>query len=533
MSNLAPRIHKSLRLRLLSEYFDLEELLASRLFGVLAAPRPEILHNIKKQGSFDVLVVGGGIHGAAFARLAALNGLSTVLLERSDYAHATSSRTSKMAHGGLRYLELYDFPQVFDGIRAREDLLLTAPHLVRPQEFLIPMYGNSFFERNRLRAGLWLYDFCLRRPERRSRYLPALDSMGAVFEGAARIPRSGFIYNDGIMRDARLVQENILAARQEGAHCLNHVRVDSVYHVPGARVSVGCADLLGGEKFELHAGVVVNCAGPWVGTVGRLNNANFGGRLCFSQGVHLLFSKPWSGPALILPRGARGSYYFVWPHFSGTMVGTSERELDSIPEDPQPTSAEIDELLGLLQRDIPAAGLTRECMHTSFAGVRTLLRTGPEKSSVEISRKPSWHFSGGVLSLIGGKFTTAYRTAFVGLEKVLQLAGEKRQLVGLEGRLLPGAYRLQESQPWFLSRCKELRIPEELAGATFARFGGLVEKIFVRDDLFRVVDERALLGEILFARQVEQAESVDDVLRRRLELHYCANFSSLNPAAFE
>ncbi|MBX7143812.1 MAG: FAD-dependent oxidoreductase [Oligoflexia bacterium] len=518
---------------MLSEFSDLEQRLAGRPFGVLNACRAEIIHEIKKRAAFDILVVGGGIHGAAFARLAALNGLSTLLLERSDYAHATSSRTSKMAHGGLRYLELFDFPQVFDGIRSREDLFVTAPHLVRPHEFFIPLFSRSCFDRLRLATGLWLYDRCVMRAERRSRYLADISQLAHNFEGSARAPQAGFIYCDGIMRDARLVQENILAARQEGALCLNHARVDSVYHVPGGRVSVGCSDVLGKEKFEVHAGIVVNCAGPWVGQVGRLSSAAFGGKLCFSQGVHLLFSKPWHGPALILPRSKRGSYYFVWPHFSGTMVGTTERELDVVPEDPQASEAEVNELLQLLARDIPGAGLSRDRMHASFAGVRTLLRSSSGKSSVEISRKPFWHFSGGVLFLIGGKFTTAYHTVFAGLRMALKLAGDQRQLTGLQGRLLPGAWNLEESFAWFKQRCDAHSIPLPIQEAAFARFGGLVKQIFVRDENFAIVDDRVLLGEVLFARHVEQAESCEDVVRRRLELHYLPNFGAINAAAFE
>lgn len=490
---------------------------------LIQADREEIIHSIDTVQNCDVVVVGGGIHGAAFARLAALNGLKTVLLERADYGWATSSRTSKMAHGGLRYLEMFDFAQVREGIRAREDLFVTASHLVKPQDFLIPIYEGQSWQRFKMSVGLWLYDLMARSSGRKQSWVPAQNISPNPFTRVSQKLDGAFRYFDGLMRDTRLVIENIVAARQEGALCLNYANVDSVSPLQAGRVWIGWTDVLKGKKHELSTGVVVNCAGPWVARAGRLKPSELNSRIRYSQGTHVLFSKPWHGPALFLPLEEKGRYYWVWPHFAGTMVGTTEREIDLLPEDPQPTAAEVEELLARLNRDIPGSGLDRSSLHYAFAGVRTLLLRKAGGPVSQLSRRHSWSLSNGMLSLVGGKFTTASWTAYEGLCQVYKLAGLSGRPTSVRGRLLPGAASQAEYVSEFQVSARELGIPEDLQQAVIARYGSLVRYFKHFPEWAEPISNVALRGEVEFALRVEQAETLEDILRRRLELEFLSD----------
>lgn len=514
-----------------SEFSDLDGRYSSSPFGLLKVQRSEVIDEIKRNQRCDVLVVGGGIQGACFARLAAFNGLRTILLEQADYASATSSRSSKMAHGGLRYLELLDFGQVFDGIRCREDLFATAAHLVAPHPFLIPLFEHGFFEWLKFRAGLKIYDLLVKAPTRRSHNASAQEMQPDIFAKSLRQPKRGLVYYDGIMRDTRVVLEMLLAARQEGATALNYARVDSLQHQAGSAVSVGWTDVLTNTKHELQAGIVVNCCGPWVGDLGRISSSPMRGQLCFSRGAHLLFSVPWNRPALFLPLAGRGRYYFVWPHPGGTMVGTTERATTEIETDPQARPDEIQEILDRLAQDIPAAGLNRSTLYYAFAGIRTLVANPKAKSSYDISRKPFWHYSSGVLSLLGGKYTTAMASAFEGLKRVYELSGVSRPVVALQGRILPGTSQLEEARAAFLSRCQQLQIDSVTAQQVFGRYGALTKFFLQQDDLFELVGPGVLRGEIDFAIDVEQSETLEDLMRRRLELELLpgAGFANISP----
>jgi glycerol-3-phosphate dehydrogenase len=503
---------------LYSEFSDLEGRYASSPFGLLKVQRSDVIDQLKRSPRCDVLVVGGGIQGACFARLAAFNGLRTILLEQADYASATSSRSSKMAHGGLRYLELLDFGQVFEGIRCREELFATATHLVAPHPFLIPLFERGNFEWLKFRAGLKIYDFLVKAPTRCSHNASVEEMQADIFASSLQRPQRGLVYYDGIMRDTRLVLETLLSARQEGATALNYARVDSLQHQAGSTVSVGWTDVLSKTKHELQAGIVVNCCGPWVGDLGRISSSPMREQLCFSRGAHLLFSVPWNRPALFLPLAGRGRYYFVWPHPGGTMVGTTERVTTEIEVDPQARPDEIQEILDRLAQDIPAAGLDRSSLYYAFAGIRTLVANPTAKSSYDISRKPFWRYSSGVLSLLGGKYTTALSSAFEGLKKVYELSGISRPVVALQGRRLPGAAHLDEARAAFFNRCQEMKVDPVTAQQIFGRYGALTKFFLPHEDLFELVGPGTIRGEIDFAIEVEQSETLEDLMRRRLEL---------------
>lgn len=481
--------------------------------------RAELIRAIDREDQFDVVVVGGGIHGAAVARLAAFNGLKTALFEKSDYASATSSRSSKLAHGGLRYLAMGDFKQVFESVKAREELFRSARHLVRPYPFLIPVEKGRQFQRLKLACGLMLYDLFSHAGERAHCWVSGDDpAVRDTFLSHASNLSGCYRYYDGLMSDARLTIETVYAARQEGARCLNYARVDSAVQRIGNQVEVGWTDVLRGTKHQVRCGVVINCAGPWAPNVGRLTPLP--GKVTYSQGSHLIFDYPWEHPALFLPLSGKNRYYFVLPHPAGTMVGTTERELNGdLPADPLPTSEEVDEILHRIQRDLPEHRLNRETLSYGFAGIRTLALRGNSSSTALISRRHLWEFNGGMLTLYGGKYTSAYWTAYEGLKIVQATAGKTFQLIPLGNRDLPGAFNSEGALEDLLSHC-ENDSQRKAAISAYRIFGGRVREFFESPRDCSLVSADVLHGSLRLAVDFEQVEKLEDVMRRRLELEY-------------
>lgn len=262
-----------------------------------------------------------------------------------------------MAHGGLRYLEMLDFRQVFEGIRAREELFSAAPHLVRPERFLIPVPKGAYGFRAKLAVGLHLYDLMVRQRDRKHRWISRNE---LAFEGFSR-DRTDlmgcFQYTDGLMNDVRLVLENLIAARRAGARAINYVEVEEL-RSDASGCTVAARDALTHHQFELRAHLVINCAGPWVGEI-RGARSSTTSPVRYSRGAHIVFSRKWIDPSLFLPMPGKARYYFVWPHPGGTMVGTTEREVDTAELDPLPSGDELDEIFDRLERDLPGSGLDR------------------------------------------------------------------------------------------------------------------------------------------------------------------------------
>lgn len=293
--------------------------------------RETSINAVKRTSYFDIVVVGGGIHGAALARAAAFNGLKVLLVECRDYASATSGRSSKMLHGGLRYLELGDFRQVFEGLKARQELFEMAPHLCRPHRFKLPVFKNEPLFRLKVKLGLTLYDLLAQGRAPKHEYVALSDATAPSLN--LRRPLSGYFeFSDGLMDDSRLVFETLASARREGALALNHTRFDSFSQRKDNIVEFSCTDLISSKKFSGVAGIIVNCAGPWVPLIGRLP-----GKPAFpvkySRGIHLFFDLPWPSSALLMRGEKRANYYFIWPFKQGTLVGTTEHPTSQLPDD--------------------------------------------------------------------------------------------------------------------------------------------------------------------------------------------------------
>jgi glycerol-3-phosphate dehydrogenase len=317
-----------------------------------------------------------------------------------------------------------------------------------------------------------------------------------------------------------LVIERVLAARQEGAHCLNYVETVLLLSQPEG-VEVRYRDNRGAGQGAIRAGIVVNTAGVACAQSGGLTTAELSSLFKFSRGSHLLFNKPWVGPALVLPireAGARipGRYYFITPHPGGTLVGTTEREVKECERDPLPSEDEIRELLGRVAEDVPGAGLVKDRAYYCFAGYRAL-PVGEGRVDA-LSRRHRWVSRKRILTLVGGKYTSAAWTCEDGFRHLLSISGLRLKRIVLSSRVFPGAAFFGTRVAEFEKACREAQIPPPLVSGAVRRFGGRVIRLLDWSDGLEAVGGLILKGELRLAIEHEQAETLEDVVRRRLEI---------------
>ena len=360
---------------------------------------------------FDLAVIGGGINGAAIARDAAMRGLRVALVERGDFAGGTSSRSSKLIHGGFRYLPQGQLRLVYSALRERELLRRrTAPHLVHPVRFLFPLYKGRGYGRFTLGAGLSLYDLFARvsRAERhetlsaaRVREMePALARHGL---------RGGATYYDAWGDDARLTLENALDASLHGAAVANRTAAEGFSKSSGRLRAAALRDCLAGRSFELRARVFVNAAGPWVDEVRRLDDPAVPPCVRLTKGVHLVLPRtalPVSDWMALSDAAAR--IVFVMLHERYVIVGTTDTDYHADAGAVAADEGDLEYLLGVLGESLPGMKLTREDVASSFAGLRALVLDGQgSRVPSAVSREEViLESASGLLTVAGGKLTT-------------------------------------------------------------------------------------------------------------------------------
>jgi len=371
-------------------------------------------------GPFDVILIGGGINGAGIARDAALRGFRVALFEQADYGFGTSSRSSKLIHGGVRYLEQGHLPLVFEASQERQTLLRIAPHLVRPLPFLFPVYRGARWGIFFLDAGMWLYDLLsLSRNIRRHRMLgreetlrlePDLLPDGLI--GAA-------LFYDGQMDDARLCLANILEARERGAAVRNYTAVTGLVKDGNDRVAgVRVRDRLSRREETVMGSVVVNAAGPWVDEVGRMEAPEAHPKLRKTRGSHLIVPSLTRGHALVIRSAKDNRVLFVIPWEGMSLVGTTDIDFNGDPGDVHCPPDDFDYLLNEARRFFPKRNIGPGEVIATFAGVRPLIQSGEAKAS-EVSREEKIDESpSGLISITGGKFTTYRKIAETVVDKI-------------------------------------------------------------------------------------------------------------------
>jgi glycerol-3-phosphate dehydrogenase len=467
----------------------------------------------------DLLVVGGGINGCGIARDAAGRGLSVTLVERDDLACATSSWSSKLIHGGLRYLEQYEFRLVREALREREVLLRLAPHIIRPLIFVLP-HVASMRPAWMIRTGLWLYDHLggpISLPQSKAVAFPHLE-FSAGLKGEFR---SGYVYSDCRVDDSRLTVVNALSAREKGATVLTRTAFEHAQRVDGAwEVKVRGGD---GELTTVKARALVNAAGPWVMDVlDRTVGDRIRGTVRLVKGSHIIVPKIHGlGHAYILQNPDKRVIFLIPYEGQFTLVGTTDVAVSSTAEARDISEDETDYLLAAANRFL-AKPLARADVVASYAGVRPLYDDGSSNPS-EVTRDYVLrvdHERGQapLLTIFGGKITTYRRLAEEALGKLAPFfPGMKEDWTAdqaLPGGAVPhfNAFRDEMHQ-------KYPALGRELVEGVVRRHGSRASAIL--GDARSVADLGRHFGgglterEVEFLRDEEWAVSAEDVLTRR------------------
>ena len=375
------------------------------------APRAERLAALAAQ-PFDLLVIGGGVTGCGIARDAALRGLRVALIEREDFASGTSSRSSRLIHGGVRYLEHGHLGLVFESSIERYRLLRLAPHLVRPLSFVWPVYRGARIPRWKLAAGLMLYDaLALFRNVKSSRRLNAREVSAAVPGLRTEGLRGGSRYYDAATDDARLTLANALGASEAGAVVLNHASVQGLLLEEGRAQGATLVDALTGQRITVRARVLVNATGPWSDEIRRLDTQDSRPALRGTKGVHIAVPRERLpvDTALTLLSPVDGRVMFILPADTHTIVGTTETATHAHPAEVRASVSDVDYLLASANGFFPQVHLGRDDVVSAWAGIRPLVAAAysgqgdANSASREHAIQPS---PSGVLAISGGKLTT-------------------------------------------------------------------------------------------------------------------------------
>ncbi len=474
--------------------------------------------------TFDLVVIGGGINGAAIAREAALRGLKVALVEARDFASGTSSRSSKLIHGGLRYLEQYDFQLVRESRTERRLLLRAAPHLARPLPFVLPIYRGDPYSPLKIRLGLTLYDWlgnlgradCHRMLSAHEalRLLPLLRSEGL---------RDAAIYHDSETDDARLTLENVLDAAERGAVVANYAEIRALALQGSGRtvVSAEAEDRLTGRRYEISARLWVNATGPWVDHIRALLPGYDGSKTVrLTKGTHLILPKLAAHHAVFAAIREDGRIFVVAPWHEQSLLGTTDTDFEGDPATVRPAPADIDYLLRAVNR-VLREPLRPDQVRGVFSGLRALALE-PGRSPSENTREYRFHREPSVTNLVsvcGGKLTTARALA----EKLLNemnLPGPSSRTATLPGGRIPGAWEAFVAVA-AEEAIEDFRVPRDVAERIVRTYGSRWRQVL------ELTRERPALAELLpgtpallaaeveFAMRNEMAITVEDFLLRR------------------
>jgi len=510
------------------------------------------------EDEFDVVVIGGGITGAGVALDAATRGYSVALLERADFASGTSSRSSKLVHGGLRYLQNFDLGLVREALLERQLMVALAPHLVRPLPLVVSAFEGAHPDRL-TGVGLNLYDVMSvdrdRLRSRRGRRAKATSDGSAGAQGsqpaqlqegeswsperhrmisgeevvellpalAAREPTSGYLFYDCQTDDVRLVLTVLGEAERFGAVCANRMQVTGLLEQEGRTRGVQALDTESGVELEVRAANVINATGVWADQLRpeELHDEAELPRIRPSRGTHIILDRadlPLVGGAIV-PAGS-GRSIFALPWLGRTLVGTTDNDYEGELEHVRPASEDVDYLLTAVN-DFFGAELGPDDLVGAFAGVRPLISTGDPKKSVDISRKAElYETSSGMITITGGKLTTWRRMAKMAVDRLVERDARDAPCRTHE---IPLGQAIAAAE---LPRVEG--VPVESYPALAARYGDAAHQVLAlaaegshaHPELAQpiVAGLPDLLAEVVLAARQEQARSIGDVFLRRTRL---------------
>ena len=476
---------------------------------------------------FDVLVIGGGINGASIARDAALRGLRVALVERDDFASGTSSRSSRLIHGGLRYLEHGYFHLVFESSRERRLLLKLAPHLVRPLAFTWPVYRGARVPRWKLAAGLILYDaLSLFRNVARHRSLgrariiarePSLRTDGLV---------GGAVYYDAATDDTRITLVNALGAEQAGAVVLNHAPVRAIAPRDDG-LDVEVEDVLTGTRATPRARIVVNATGPWTDTVDRLAGHDTPPAVRGTKGAHIAVPRARLGnrDALTILSPLDGRVMFVLPAGANAIIGTTDTPTTAKPDDVRASEADVAYLLESVNAFFPNARLRREDVVSAWAGVRPLIAAGYTDAATSASREHAvtWR-EPGMVAITGGKLTAYRAIAAEVVDAVEERLGRPTSPSTTDRLPLPGGDISSVERA--VADARRLTDDDAIAARLVSAYGSAWGYVWIRAEGDPALGERVspdlpyVMAEVVHAVEQERACTLADLLVRRTHIAF-------------
>ncbi len=401
-------------------------------------PRERLIAQLATQPAWDLIVIGGGATGLGTALDAATRGYRTLLLEARDFAKGTSSRSTKLVHGGVRYLAQGRIGLVREALLERWRLSRNAPGLVRRQRFVVPVY--RLWDKLKLGAGLTAYDLLAgRHGFGRARLLDAAQTLAALPTVRKEGLKGGIAYFDGQFDDSALAVALARSTIAAGGLVINYMAVTGLRHESGRVCGVIARDQEGGEEFVLEARAVVNATGVWADDLRKMDEPGCAPMLSPSQGVHLVVGPQWlpGGDALLVPETTDGRVLFMIPWQGKVLLGTTDTPRPDVPLEPGPLPGEVEFILRTAQTCLSRAPQRSDVLSV-FAGLRPLIGAAPDEPTGQLSREHVIRVSAsGLLTIGGGKWTTYRRMAEETTDRAANLAGlSPRPCVTAELKLL-------------------------------------------------------------------------------------------------
>ncbi|TVR13659.1 MAG: glycerol-3-phosphate dehydrogenase/oxidase [Balneolaceae bacterium] len=467
--------------------------------------RNKMIESVKnKTGYFDVVIIGGGATGLGVAVDSATRGYSTLLLEQSDFSKGTSSRSTKLVHGGVRYLQQGNVALVLEALRERGLLIQNAPHLVHNQSFIVPNY--DWWEGPFYGVGMKVYDMLAGKLglgpsknlslKKTIERLPTLEQRGL---------RGGVIYYDGQFDDSRLAINLVQTAAENGASLINYLKVTGLKKSNEMVDGVHVEDQLTGSKFDINARVVINATGVFTDNVLKMDNPESKPIIAPSQGIHLVLDKEFSPgeSAIMVPHTDDGRVLFAVPWNGKIVLGTTDTPVDGASLEPKPMEEEIEFLLKHASQYL-TGNPTRKDVRSVFAGLRPLVKAGDGKNTASLSRDHTLMISdSGLVTITGGKWTTYRKMAQDTVDQAATVAGLNIKECVTENLRIHGWLKnVDKSDPlhhYGSDRLEIYKIIKEDAS--------LGEKLHERLPYLK--------AEVIWGVRNEMAMTVEDILSRR------------------
>lgn len=475
---------------------------------------------------YDLIVIGGGITGAGVARDAALRGLSTLLLEKRDFASGVSSKTTRLIHGGLRYLANFEVDLVAESLRERAILRRQAPYLIHPIPILIPIYKGDPHGRAVISFGIHLYDllshdkdiphYFTSNRKKTLFYEPHLNPEG--LEGSA------LFFDHQIVLPERLVIENIISAREAGAAVLNYHRVERIEE-RGDALTLRVRDAQAGGTLTARAKAVINAGGPWIDEVRKSGGINDVRVIHPTKGIHLVLPKLSDQALFVSSRDGR--MFFIVPFGGSSLIGTTDTNYAGDLDEVHADAGDVDYLLRESRRVLPGLNLTRESIHYTYAGIRPLAYSGPRESGISRKHRVIREGrTGRIITIAGGKYTTYRNMAKDAVSAVCRTLG-KGSPCGTDKKPLPGgisggyAAYLDETVPLLSSlyRTEEATV-RHLIGIYGTRAERVLELCREDPELALPVspESRDLYAQVAYSAAEEGVRTLSDIVLRRMHL---------------